>query len=127
MNHEHDVRHLSDVDRRKFLQLSGLATGLVFANSILSIEPASALPSANLPGFTAFAKSVKVFKGEKYYLVESYGIPAHQMMVGIKSWQQQVPTIQNYTGTNAWSIPIKPVIATNPISAKITSCVVPSL
>ena len=118
MNHEHDVRHLSDVDRRKFLQLSGLATGLVFANSILSVEPASALPTAKLPGFTAFAKSVKVFKGEKYYLVESYGIPAHQMMVGIKSWQQQVPTIQNYTGTNAWSIPIKPVIATNPISAK---------
>ena len=40
------------------------------------------------------------------------------MMVGIKSWQQQVPTVQNYTGTNAWSIPIKPVIATNPMSAK---------
>ena len=39
-------------------------------------------------------------------------------MVGIKSWQQQVPTIQNYAGTNAWSIPIKPVIAANPISAK---------
>jgi hypothetical protein len=40
------------------------------------------------------------------------------MMVGIKSWQQQVPTVQNYVGTNAWSIPIKPVIATNPLSAK---------
>ena len=40
------------------------------------------------------------------------------MMVGIKSWQQQVPTPQNYAGANAWSIPIKPVIATNPISAK---------
>jgi hypothetical protein len=40
------------------------------------------------------------------------------MMVGIKSWQQQVPTIQNYAGANAWSIPIKPVIAANPISAK---------
>ena len=118
MNHGHEVSHLTEVDRRKFLQLSGLATGIVFANSILSLESAAALPAAKLPGFTAFAKSVKVFKGEKYYLVESYGIPAHQMMVGIKSWQQQVPTIQNYTGTNAWSIPIKPVIATNPISAK---------
>jgi len=119
MNHEHEVRHLSEVDRRRFLQLSGLATGLVFANSILSLESAAALPTAKLPGFTAFAKSVKVFKSDKYYLVESNGIPAHQMMVGIKSWQQQVPTIQNYAGTNAWSIPIKPVIATNPIS-KIT-------
>ena len=118
MNHGHEVSHLTEVDRRKFLQLSGLATGIVFANSILSLESAAALPAAKLPGFTAFAKSVKVFKGEKYYLVESNGIPAHQMMVGIKSWQQQVPTVQNYAGTNAWSIPIKPVIATNPMSAK---------
>jgi hypothetical protein len=118
MSHEHKIRHLSELDRRKFLQLSSLASGLVFANSILSLESANALPAAKLPGFTAFAKSVKVFKSGKYYLVESNGIPAHQMMVGIKSWQQQVPTIQNYAGTNAWSIPIKPVIAANPISAK---------
>ena len=118
MNHDHEVRHLSEVDRRRFLQLSGLATGLVFANSILPLGSAAALPTAKLPGFTAFAKSVKVFKSGKYYLVESSGIPAHQMMVGIKSWQQQVPTVQNYAGTNAWSIPIKPVIAANPISAK---------
>jgi hypothetical protein len=40
------------------------------------------------------------------------------MMVGIKSWQQQVPTVQNYAGSNAWSIPIKPVIAASPMSAK---------
>ena len=118
MNHEHAVRHLTEIDRRKFLQLSGIATGLAFANSILSAESARAFSSVKLPGFSAFAQSVKVFKGEKFYLVESNGIPAHQMMVGIKSWQQQVPTIQNYTGANAWSIPIKPVIAANPISAK---------
>lgn len=118
MSHEHEVNHLSDVDRRKFLQLSGLATGIVFTNSVLSLETANALPSAKLPGFTSFAKSVKVFKGEKYYLVESNGMPAHQMMVGIKNWQQQVPTVQNYAGPNAWSIPIKPLLATNPISAK---------
>lgn len=80
MIHEHEIRHLSDLNRRRFLQLSGLATGLTFANSILSIESASALPSAKLPGFTAFAKTVKVFKSDKYYLVESNGIPAHQMM-----------------------------------------------
>jgi hypothetical protein len=118
MIHEHEVTHLRDVDRRRFLQLSGLATGLLFANSIISLESAAALPTAKLPGFTAFAKSVKVFKGDKYYLVESNGIPAHQMMVGIKSWQQQVPTVQNYAGSNSWSIPIKPVLATNPMSAK---------
>jgi hypothetical protein len=40
------------------------------------------------------------------------------MMVGIKSWQQQIPTVQPYSGANAWSIPIKPVLAANPMSAK---------
>lgn len=118
MNHEHEVRHLAEIHRRKFLQLSGIAFGIAFTNSIFSIDSAAALPSAKLPGFSAFAKTVKVFKADKYYLVESNGIPAHQMMVGIKSWQQQVPTVQNYSGTNAWSIPIKPVIASNPISAR---------
>jgi hypothetical protein len=118
MNHEHEVRHLTEIDRRKFLQLSGIATGLAFANSILPTDSARALSGVKLPGFSAFAQSVKVFKGEKFYLIESNGIAAHQMMVGIKSWQQQVPTIQNYTGANAWSIPIKPVLAANPISAK---------
>ena len=118
MNHEHEVKHLAEVDRRRFLQLSGMASGLVLLNSLVSLENASAAVTTKLPGFSAFAKSVRVLKGEKYYLVESNGIPAHQMMVGIKSWQQQVPTIQNYAGTNAWSIPIKPVIAANPMSAK---------
>lgn len=118
MSHNHEVRHLPEVDRRKFLRISGFATGLVFANSIFSIESAEALPTVKLAGFSAFANSVKVFKSGKYYLVESSGIPSHQMMVGIKSWQQQVPTVQNYAGTNAWSIPIKPVIATSPMSAK---------
>ena len=118
MEHDHEVRHLSDVDRRKFLQLTGIATGLAFVGSILELENAHALPAVKLPGFSSFAATVKVFKNDKYYLVESNGIPAHQMMVGIKSWQQQVPTVQNYAASNAWSIPIKPVIATNPMSAK---------
>jgi hypothetical protein len=118
MHHEHEVRHLTEYDRRKFLQIGGMAAGLALVNSLVSIESSSALPVAALPGFTAFAKSVKVFKADKYYLVESNGIPAHQMMVGSKSWQQQVPTVQNYAGGNAWSIPIKPVIAASPMSAK---------
>jgi hypothetical protein len=40
------------------------------------------------------------------------------MMVGIKAWQQQVPTVQPYSGSNAWPIPITPVISKTPISAK---------
>jgi hypothetical protein len=118
MSHDHEIRHLSEYDRRKFLQIAGIATGLAFVNSLALSPNARALPAVKLAGFTAFSDTVKVFKSEKYYLVESSGIPAHQMMVGIKSWQQQVPTIQNYQGANAWSIPIKPVIASNPMSAK---------
>ena len=118
MSHDHQVRHLTEYDRRKFLKLSGIATGLAFLNTVASVESLSALPEFKLSGFSAFAKTVKVFKGDKYYLVESHGLPAHNMMIGIKSWQQQVPTIQNYVGTNAWSIPIKPVIAAHPISAR---------
>ena len=118
MSHDHEINHLSELDRRRFLQIAGFATGLAFVNSITLNQSAHALPPAKVAGFTAFANSVKVFKSDKYYLVESSGIPAHQMMVGIRSWQQQVPTVQNYSGSNAWSIPIKPVIAANPMSAK---------
>ena len=116
--HDHEIFHLSEFDRRSLLQIAGLATGVGLLTSLAETSASAALPAAKLPGFSAFAKSVKVFKSDKYYLVESDGIPAHQMMVGIKSWQQQVPTVQPYSGTNAWSIPITPVIASTPMSAK---------
>ena len=71
-----------------------------------------------LPGFAAFADSVKVIADGDYWLVESNGMPAHQLMVGIISWQQQVPVPQPYTGSNAWKIPTKPTVARIPVSAK---------
>ena len=50
--------------------------------------------------------------------VESDGLPTtHNMMVGIISWQQQVPLPQAYTGDNAWQIPLDPELSDNPISA----------
>ena len=55
---------------------------------------------------------------ETYFYVSSNGIPAHNMMVGITSWQQQVPISQPYTGTNHWSIPLAPVYAATPVSTK---------
>jgi len=116
--HDHEIRHLSELDRRKFLQVSGALTGIALVSSLIDIEYAVGATTVKLPGFSAFSKSVKVTKSAKYYLVESSGIPDHQMMVGIKSWQQQVPAIQPYTGTNAWSIPIDPVLSQTPISAK---------
>lgn len=49
--------------------------------------------------------------------VESDGLPTtHNMMVGIASWQQQVPLPQAYTGDNAWQIPLAPKLSDNPIS-----------
>lgn len=117
-NHEHEIKYLSDLDRRKFLKVSGAFTGLAVLTSILDADLAYGASTVKLPGFSAFSNSVKVFKSGKYYLVESSGIPDHQMMVGIKSWQQQVPTVQPYVGTNAWSIPITPVISQSPISTK---------
>ena len=115
--HEHEINHLSELDRRKFLQVSAALSSLTLLNA-LGISTANAATSVTLPGFSAFSKSVKVTKSRNYYLVESNGIPSHSMMVGIKSWQQQIPTIQNYAGINSWSIPIKPIISSNPISAK---------
>ena len=53
-----------------------------------------------------------------YLKIASNGLPSHNMMVGITNWQQQVPVDQAYTGTNSWSIPITPVLATTIISTK---------
>lgn len=117
-HHEHPISHLSDLDRRKFLQVGTLSAGLFTLNSLINLSEANAATTFKLAGFSAFSNSVKVIKSGKYYLVESSGIPDHPMMIGIKSWQQQVPTVQPYSGTNAWSIPIKPVISSNPMSAK---------
>jgi len=49
---------------------------------------------------------------ERWLYVDSNGMPAHDMMVGITAWQQQVPLPKEYTGKNAWQIPLKPVVAT---------------
>ena len=68
--------------------------------------------------FGAFASKVKTRSDARFFYVESDSIPDHQMMVGITAWQQQVPIPQPYTGANAWQIPLHPVKARNPMSAK---------
>ena len=55
---------------------------------------------------------------EKYYYIESNGIPDHEMMTGITNWQQQVPIPHDYTKSNAWAIPLQPQIAAHPLSSK---------
>jgi len=68
--------------------------------------------------FKSFKPHVNTFWDNNYFYVESKGIPTtHNMMVGISNhgWQQQVPIPQCYIGTNAWSIPLNPIIAANPV------------
>lgn len=115
--HDHEIYHLSEVSRRNLLKGAALTVGSLILGGIAG-EDAWSASTVKLPGFSAFAESVKVFKSSNYYLVESNGLPSHQMMVGIKSWQQQIPTPQPYSGQNSWPIPIKPVLSKTPISAK---------
>jgi len=70
--------------------------------------------------FDAFmkAKAITTRWDSDYLYVESNGIPDHRMMVGITAWQQQVPLPQKYVGANAWRIPLNPVPAKVPLSAK---------
>ncbi len=70
--------------------------------------------------FEPFAKlnAVKYRQDENFFYVESNSMPDHRMMVGITAWQQQVPIPQPYFGDNAWRIPLEPVVAKNPLSAK---------
>ena len=69
--------------------------------------------------FSPYKSEVKTRFDDTYFYVETEGIPqTHNMMVGITSWQQQVPIPQGYTGSNAWSIPLKPEFAASPLSSK---------
>lgn len=64
--------------------------------------------------FAPFASSVSTRWDGRYLYVGSTGFPDHPMMKGIRSWQQQIPLPQDYTGPNAWRIPLKPVAASSP-------------
>ena len=75
-------------------------------------------PAGPPAGFDEFASTVKVMREGNWWLVESNGMPAHGMMIGITSWQQQVPTPQPYLGSNAWRIPAVPELAGSPVSAR---------
>lgn len=65
--------------------------------------------------FSPFKPNLNTRWDNNYFYVDCKGIPAHSMMVGITSWQQQVPIPQCYIGSNAWSIPLNPVKAAVPV------------
>ena len=68
--------------------------------------------------FSAFKPAISTSFDDTYFKISSNGIPNHNMMIGIKSWQQQVPITHSYNGTNSWSIPIQPEYADIPLSTK---------
>ncbi|MFN8413917.1 MAG: YHYH protein [Anaerolineales bacterium] len=122
------------ISRRDFLRLSAYGFGTTFlaACGFRPGDPPPPLNPTELPalsptvtsqaltelGFAAFADRLKIYEDNQYLYVESNGMPEHQKMVRIKSWQQQVPLPQPYVGSNAWKLPLHPVIAENPVSAK---------
>ena len=66
----------------------------------------------------SYFSNVKTSEDSTYLNIESNGMPEHNMMEGITSWQQQVPLPQDYTGSNSWQIPLKPVLAETPLLTK---------
>src|SRR3954469_18208902 len=74
--------------------------------------PAAVRPMA--AAFMPFKPRLSFRWDATYFYVESDGLPAHNMMVGITAWQQQVPIPQFYFGANAWRWPLNPTPAANP-------------
>ena len=110
--------HLPPIDakHRDTPEAPTVATRLTF---FLPAAPGSTGPTPPLAApFAAFAPKVGVRWDEKYLYVEAKGLPDHPLMAGIKSWQQQVPIPQVYVGERAWRIPLHPVPAKEPMSAK---------
>ena len=83
-------------------------------------KPARSSAADIAKAFEPFAdlKAITYRSDDRYFFVESNGIPDHPLMVGIRAWQQQVPLPQKYTGDNAWRIPLDPVPAANPATTK---------
>ncbi len=93
-------------------------TGTVRKRPLTGEASATIKHPAQAAAFEAFAPRVSVRWDERFLFIESNGMPAHNMMVGITNWQQQVPLPQNYTGANAWRIPLAPIPAKDPLSIK---------
>jgi hypothetical protein len=110
-----DDRRVAAEQIARIQQLNGQAAAAAAASQPAT-QPATQ-PAAALP-FGFFAPQVATHWDDRFLYVESNGIPGHRMMVGIRAWQQQIPLPQPYGGQNAWRIPLMPVPAKTPVSAK---------
>jgi phosphatidylethanolamine-binding protein (PEBP) family uncharacterized protein len=112
---QHWIEH-KQAEIRKLNVQAHPATQLALAPSNKPDESPPAMAAA----FEPFAKlkAITYRWDDRYFYVESGGLPDHPMMIGIRAWQQQVPLPQKYTGDNAWQIPLHPKPAATPASAK---------
>ena len=87
------------------------------ATSSLAAAAAAIANAASAPvqskAFQMFPK-LELRWDNDFLFIGGHGMPDHNMMVGITAWQQQVPLPQDYTGDNAWRIPLHPVVAKTP-------------
>jgi len=69
-------------------------------------------------GSYSTTNSLAITCDSTYGYFSTYGIQMkHAMMNGITATNQQVPIAQNFTGTNAWKIPLVPTVATTKSAA----------
>lgn len=114
------VLAVADQERRRYVRPIGLALGAMllfgFTKKVLQAQQTTSDPLVLDAAFTPFKPQVSTYWNTTYFYVQSKGIPTtHPMMAGITSWQQQVPIPQCYVGSNAWPIPLNPVVAAVPV------------
>lgn len=64
--------------------------------------------------FALFDAEIGLSWDDEHVYIEGDGLPAHPMMSGITAWQQQVPLPHNFTGAQAFKIPLQPVYKETP-------------
>lgn len=66
--------------------------------------------------FEPYKTLVSTSWDNEYFYVESTGMPDHQMMVGITAWIAQVPIPYDFSGDDAWAIPLNPEYSTEDVT-----------
>jgi hypothetical protein len=102
----------------KPIPLLGVSALAVISLAALNQTDAAKRAAEITKSFAPFAPGVKTHADASKFYIESDGMPDHELMAGIIAWQQQVAIPQKYTGSNAWSFPLFPKPAANPLSAK---------
>ncbi|MEM0897440.1 MAG: YHYH protein [Verrucomicrobiota bacterium] len=108
--------------------IGGLGLQVSSAHEFHFVQATAGSPGGTTPDWKSAPPTVRAFKplantvnvrwDEEFAYIEANAFPDHEMMTGITAWNQQVPLPQDYSGDNAWRIPLKPQPAGNRVSAK---------